>query len=180
MHGRCGSPGISAADQAKLFQEFQQADNAITIDGVLFGVISTFLSYSHSYPPGLERNHGNCHIDPATLTAVDSAVMVIDGAKGIEPRTRKLFEGCRLAAAPQCESPLFLRPEYQVPVFPICFRHRLLAFASTVASGCVGLFPTASWFGWGCFLDALFLWRSIVLLIGFGFYFLIVAGHCAS
>ena len=24
------SPGISAADQAKLFQEFQQADNAIT------------------------------------------------------------------------------------------------------------------------------------------------------
>ena len=27
-----------------------------------------------------------------TLTAVDSAVMVIDAAKGIEPRTRKLFE----------------------------------------------------------------------------------------
>jgi len=31
-----------------------------------------------------------------TLTAVDSAVMVIDAAKGIEARTRKLFEVCRL------------------------------------------------------------------------------------
>jgi len=30
-----------------------------------------------------------------TLTAVDSAVMVIDAAKGIEARTRKLFEVCR-------------------------------------------------------------------------------------
>jgi peptide chain release factor 3 len=35
-----------------------------------------------------------------TLTAVDSAVMVIDGAKGIEPRTRKLFEVCRLRDIP--------------------------------------------------------------------------------
>ena len=32
-----------------------------------------------------------------TLTAVDSAVMVIDAAKGIEARTRKLFEVCRAA-----------------------------------------------------------------------------------
>ena len=35
-----------------------------------------------------------------TLTAVDSAVMVIDGAKGIEARTRKLFEVCRLRDIP--------------------------------------------------------------------------------
>jgi peptide chain release factor 3 len=35
-----------------------------------------------------------------TLTAVDSAVMVIDAAKGIEPRTRKLFEVCRLRDIP--------------------------------------------------------------------------------
>jgi peptide chain release factor 3 len=35
-----------------------------------------------------------------TLTAVDAAIMVIDGAKGIEARTRKLFEICRLRDIP--------------------------------------------------------------------------------
>ncbi len=35
-----------------------------------------------------------------TLSAVDSAVMVIDAAKGIEPRTLKLFEVCRLRDIP--------------------------------------------------------------------------------
>ena len=35
-----------------------------------------------------------------TLTAVDSAIMVIDGAKGIEARTKKLFEVCRLRDIP--------------------------------------------------------------------------------
>lgn len=35
-----------------------------------------------------------------TLTAVDSAIMVIDAAKGIEARTRKLFEVCRMRDIP--------------------------------------------------------------------------------
>src|SRR5487761_2788059 len=35
-----------------------------------------------------------------TLTAVDSAVMVLDAAKGIEPQTLKLFEVCRLRDIP--------------------------------------------------------------------------------
>lgn len=35
-----------------------------------------------------------------TLTAVDAAVMVIDAAKGIESRTRKLLEVCRLRDIP--------------------------------------------------------------------------------
>src|SRR5688500_261296 len=35
-----------------------------------------------------------------TLTAVDSAVMVIDAARGIEAQTRKLFEVCRLRSVP--------------------------------------------------------------------------------
>jgi len=35
-----------------------------------------------------------------TLTAVDSAIMVIDAAKGIESQTRKLFEICRLRDIP--------------------------------------------------------------------------------
>ncbi|MGI9411672.1 MAG: peptide chain release factor 3 [Hyphomicrobiaceae bacterium] len=35
-----------------------------------------------------------------TLTAVDSAIMVIDAARGIESQTRKLFEVCRLRDIP--------------------------------------------------------------------------------
>ena len=35
-----------------------------------------------------------------TLTAVDSALMVIDAAKGVEPRTIKLMEVCRLRHSP--------------------------------------------------------------------------------
>jgi peptide chain release factor 3 len=34
------------------------------------------------------------------LSAVDSAVMVLDAAKGVEPRTRKLFEVCRRRGLP--------------------------------------------------------------------------------
>src|SRR5690606_8296255 len=35
-----------------------------------------------------------------TLTAVDSAIMVLDNAKGIESQTLKLFEVCRLRDVP--------------------------------------------------------------------------------
>ena len=35
-----------------------------------------------------------------TLTAVDSALMVIDGARGVEPRTIRLMEVCRLRDTP--------------------------------------------------------------------------------
>ena len=35
-----------------------------------------------------------------TLTAVDSALMVIDGSKGVEPRTIKLMEVCRMRNTP--------------------------------------------------------------------------------
>ncbi len=35
-----------------------------------------------------------------TLAAVDSAVMVLDAAKGVEPQTRRLFEVCRQRGIP--------------------------------------------------------------------------------
>src|SRR6266446_6306696 len=35
-----------------------------------------------------------------TLSATDSAVMVLDSAKGIEPQTRKLFDVCRMRHIP--------------------------------------------------------------------------------
>ena len=41
-----------------------------------------------------------CEDTYRTLTAADSAIMVIDAAKGVETQTRKLFEVCRLRNIP--------------------------------------------------------------------------------
>ena len=57
-------------------------------DGITFNLLDT---------PGHEDFSEDTY---RTLTAVDSAVMVIDSAKGIEPQTRKLFEVCRLSSVP--------------------------------------------------------------------------------
>ena len=57
-------------------------------DGVVFNLLDT---------PGHEDFSEDTY---RTLTAVDCAVMVIDAAKGIEARTRKLFEICRLRDIP--------------------------------------------------------------------------------
>jgi peptide chain release factor 3 len=57
-------------------------------DGVTYNLLDT---------PGHEDFSEDTY---RTLTAVDSAVMVIDAAKGIEPQTRKLFEVCRLRNVP--------------------------------------------------------------------------------
>ena len=57
-------------------------------DGITFNLLDT---------PGHEDFSEDTY---RTLTAVDSAVMVIDAARGIESQTRKLFEVCRLRAVP--------------------------------------------------------------------------------
>src|SRR3954453_22526082 len=57
-------------------------------DGVTFNLLDT---------PGHEDFSEDTY---RTLPAVDSAVMVIDAAKGIEPQTRKLFEVCRMRSVP--------------------------------------------------------------------------------
>src|SRR3954463_3895298 len=57
-------------------------------DGITFNLLDT---------PGHEDLSEDTY---RTLTAVDSAVMVIDAARGIEAQTRKLFEVCRLRSVP--------------------------------------------------------------------------------
>lgn len=57
-------------------------------DGITFNLLDT---------PGHEDFSEDTY---RTLTAVDSAVMVLDVAKGIESQTRKLFEVCRLRNVP--------------------------------------------------------------------------------
>jgi peptide chain release factor 3 len=57
-------------------------------DGVIFNLLDT---------PGHEDFSEDTY---RTLTAADSAIMVLDAAKGIEPQTLKLFEVCRLRDIP--------------------------------------------------------------------------------
>jgi peptide chain release factor 3 len=70
--------GISVTSSVMTFQR----------DNILFNLLDT---------PGHQDFSEDTY---RTLTAVDSAIMVIDAAKGIEPQTRKLFEVCRLRNIP--------------------------------------------------------------------------------
>ena len=70
--------GISVSSSVMTFER----------DGLTFNLLDT---------PGHEDFSEDTY---RTLTAVDSAIMVIDAAKGIESQTRKLFEVCRLRDIP--------------------------------------------------------------------------------
>jgi peptide chain release factor 3 len=73
------------------------------------------------------------------LTAVDSAVMVIDAAKGIEERTRKLFEVCRLRDVPIVTFVNKLDREGREPVDLLDEIEQTLALDVTPASWPIGM-----------------------------------------
>ncbi|MEG3639577.1 peptide chain release factor 3 [Magnetococcus sp. PR-3] len=74
-----------------------------------------------------------------TLTAVDSAVMVLDAAKGIETQTRKLFEVCRLRDIPITTFINKLDREGQDPFALLDEVEQALALEVTPASWPIGM-----------------------------------------
>src|SRR6201995_3701062 len=74
-----------------------------------------------------------------TLTAVDSAVMVIDAARGIEEQTRKLFEVCRLRDVPIVTFINKLDREGRDPFDLIDEIEQTLALDTTPASWPIGM-----------------------------------------
>jgi len=70
--------GISVSSSVMMFEH----------QGLVFNLLDT---------PGHEDFSEDTY---RTLTAADSAIMVLDAAKGIEPQTLKLFEVCRLRDIP--------------------------------------------------------------------------------
>ena len=78
--------GISVTSSVMTFEKEFEGDTGNEV--ITFNLLDT---------PGHEDFSEDTY---RTLTAVDSAIMVIDAAKGIEPQTRKLFEVCRLRSVP--------------------------------------------------------------------------------
>lgn len=73
------------------------------------------------------------------LTAVDSAVMVLDSAKGIETQTKKLFEVCRLRDVPILTFINKLDREGQDPFLLLDDIEKTLAMEVTPASWPIGM-----------------------------------------
>jgi peptide chain release factor 3 len=93
-----------------------------------------------------------------TLTAVDSAVMVLDAAKGIEEQTRKLFEVCRLRDVPIITFVNKLDRESRDPFDLLDEIQEALALDATPASWPIGM--GRDFLGaWDLFEDALLLFE---------------------
>jgi peptide chain release factor 3 len=93
-----------------------------------------------------------------TLTAVDSAVMVLDAARGIEEQTRKLFEVCRLRDVPIVTFINKLDRESRDPFDLLDEIEQSLALDVTPASWPIGM--GRDFLGtWDLFSDALLLFE---------------------
>src|SRR5258705_10281982 len=100
----CGAIQLAGQVKAKRAQRTTRSDWMAIERERGISVVTSVMTFEHDGhvfnlldTPGHEDFSEDTY---RTLTAVDSAVMVIDAAKGIEPRTRKLFEVCRLRDIP--------------------------------------------------------------------------------
>ena len=96
-------------------------------DGVTFNLLDT---------PGHQDFSEDTY---RVLTAVDSAVMVLDAAKGIETQTQKLFEVCRLRDVPILTFVNKLDREGRDPFALLDEIEQTLALDVTVASWPIGM-----------------------------------------
>src|SRR6202008_1897061 len=95
MAGEVKAPGDSRRVRSDWMAV--ERERGISVSSAVMTFVYDGLTYNLLDTPG----HQDFSEDPyRTLTAVDSAVMVIDAAKGIETQTRKLFEVCRLRDVP--------------------------------------------------------------------------------
>lgn len=91
VHGRKGRKG-AASDWMAMEQE---RGISITASAMQFPYKEAIINVLDT--PGHQDFSEDTY---RTLTAADSAIMVIDAAKGVEKQTRKLFEVCRLRKIP--------------------------------------------------------------------------------
>ena len=109
--------GISVSSSVMTFEH----------DGMVFNLLDT---------PGHQDFSEDTY---RTLTAVDSAVMVLDAARGIEEQTRKLFEVCRLRDVPIVTFVNKLDREGRDPFDLIDEVEQTLALDATPASWPIGM-----------------------------------------
>lgn len=74
-----------------------EQERGISVASSVMTFVNNGLTFNLLDTPGHEDFSADTY---RTLTAVDSAVMVLDAAKGIEAQTYKLFEVCRLRDVP--------------------------------------------------------------------------------
>src|SRR5260221_189167 len=74
-----------------------EQERGISVSSAVMTFESDGLTYNLLDTPGHQDFSEDTY---RTLTAVDSAIMVLDAAKGIEEQTKKLFEVCRLRDVP--------------------------------------------------------------------------------
>ncbi len=119
------------SDWMKVEQErgISVASSVMTFDyrGITFNLLDT---------PGHEDFSEDTY---RVLTAVDSAVMVLDAAKGIETQTKKLFEVCRLRDVPILTFINKLDREGQDPFALLDEIEKTLALEATPASWPIGM-----------------------------------------
>ena len=93
--GMVGSRKSAATATSDWMGMEQERGISITASAMQFGYKDAVINVLDT--PG---HQDFCEDTYRTLTAADSAIMVIDAAKGVEVQTRKLFEVCRLRKIP--------------------------------------------------------------------------------